>query len=1034
MIEILSALKAFLEMDAVVTVLGTLDVGLNVASLFGILKSKFEKDSVEYQIIYALDESLNESCKKLGWEYDVLAVSQEIDLDTLISSTLMTKHGLGQLFAKLVGVEVDNDELDVIIDCFDKNVAGKGKLHRYLDQKWKRYIDEIKNTPAPVPISLTIIPAPVDLIGREDDVIAIRSALTENNVVYIRADGGFGKTAVATRIINDVKGEIELGDTLFKHVAWITSTSNLQSDLSDLTDPSAEAAESIDERFKMACAFLEDNSTFLIIDNMDYLPSPDEINILNTVSGRTKILITTRIKIDRFKQYPLKPFEKKDAICLFYRHYLNNTEIITTDNRTEERYVEKIVEAVSSNALLVELTAKMAYWEYSGNLENLWEKLEKDVFGTNSEIDLETEHADSHKYGVLSEGDLKLQEQIRNLYRISGLDKTKQELVRFIAIFPAETIIFGDVFKWAGFKISDMKYLADRGWIEKAGGGYLIHTMVQGSVILQKNEFDIEKYENLIKELSDTDQYMPETMLYCKMAGRFLILETIGKLLAEKGSQKDFVGTLFYYLGRSYFTQGSYDNALEYYEKALAISEKASGPEHESIAPVYSNIAMGHKEKGNYEKALEYNYKALAIFEKELGHEDPSTATVYNNIAEIYHTQEHYDNAVEYYSKAIAIFEAVYGTDHHRTAISYGNLAGVYHAKGEYDKSLELYEKVISVEEKALGLNHPSTATSYNNVAGVYLSLKKFDKALEYYEKAIDIREKVLGFNHLYTAMTYSNIGGVYYAQGDYENALMNKEKALAIEKRMLGNEHPSVAKTYKELALVYKDQKEFDNAIKYYGKALAIQEKVLGVEHLDTAMTYNSIAVIYLAKENYDTALEYYSKGLVIQEKLLGVVHLDTAATYNGIAVIYYAKEEYDKSLMYFKKALAIQEKILEPKHLSIAMTYSNLAGVYCAQGEYDKALEYNGKALSIQEKILRQDNLFTARMYTNLGTIYILMRQYAEAKKYLQRAYATYRNALGEEHLYTKSTLSYLEAVQKEEIVLPSISKSFIYIDMNT
>ncbi len=802
MIEILTALKVFLEMDAVVTVLETLDVGLNVASLFGILKSEFKKDSVEYQLICALDESLNESCKRLGWEYDVLAVPQEIDLDTLISSTLMTKHGLGQLFAKLVGSEVSNDELDVIIDCFDKNVAGKEKLHRYLDQKWKRYIDEKKNTPASVPISLTIIPASVDLIGREDDVTAIRSALTENNVVSLRADGGFGKTAVATRIINDVKGEIELGETLFKHVAWITSNRDLKSDLSDLKDPSTEAAESIDERFKTVCAFLEDNSTFLIIDNMDYLPSPDEINILNTVSGRTKILITTRIKIDRFKQYPLKPIEKKDAISLFYKHYLNNTEIITADNRTEERYIEKIVEAASSNALLVELIAKMAYWEYTGNLKHLWGKLDKDVFGINSEIDIETEHADSHKYGVLSEGDLKLQEQIRNLYRISGLDETKQEFIRFIAIFPAETIIFGDVFKWAGFKISDMKFLADRGWIEKAGEGYLIHTMVQGSVILQKNEFDVEKYENLIKELSNTDQYMPETMPYCKKAERFLILETIGKLLADKGSQKDSIGTLFYYIGRSYYAQGNYDNALEYYEKALAISEEASGPEHESIAPVYSNIAMVHKEEGNYEKALEYNYKALAIFEKELGNEDSSTATVYNNIAEIYHIQENYVNALEYYTKAIEIFESVYGTDHHRTAISYGNLAEVYHAKGEYDKSLELYEKVISVEEKALGLNHPSTATTYNNVAGVYFSMEEYDKAMEYYEKAIDIREKLLGFNHLYTAMTYSNIGAVYYAQGDYENALMNKEKALAIEKRMLGNEHPSVAKTYKELAL----------------------------------------------------------------------------------------------------------------------------------------------------------------------------------------------------------------------------------------
>ena len=436
MIGILAALKTFLEIDTVAVTIGAVDAGLNVASLFDVVKNKFKKDSVEYLTACALDEALEESCEELGWEYDALAVSQELDVGTLLTSTVMTKAGLRNLFAKLVGVELDGKALDTIIDCFDKSVAEKDKLHRYLDQKWKRDVE--KPSPMTVSIPLTTIPVPVDLIGRVDDIAAIRSLIAQKNIVSVRADGGVGKTAAAARIVNDVKGEIERGDPAFQHIAWITSTGNLRDDLTGLEVPAVEVAGSVDEKFSAACRFLQQNPTFLVIDNMDSLPGPQDLNTVNTVSGRTKLLITTRSFIPGFKTYILKALDKESAIRLFYRHYSVDPDMEGEDSRI---IVGKIVTAASCNALLIELIAKMAYWEYTGRLEELWAALENDIFGTDSEIDIETGHAYSH----LSEDDLKIQGQIKNLYRLSGLTETQQELMRFFAVFPAEATIFADV-------------------------------------------------------------------------------------------------------------------------------------------------------------------------------------------------------------------------------------------------------------------------------------------------------------------------------------------------------------------------------------------------------------------------------------------------------------------------------------------------------------------------------------------------------------------------------------------------------------
>ena len=607
------------------------------------------------------------------------------------------------------------------------------------------------------------IPDAVDLIGRDTEIRAIKDLLDQHHIVSIRADGGVGKTAVAARIMKDIRSN--RSKYPFKHVAWVKSTGDLKNDLTKLEIPGIKDVNSIDDKFNMACTYLENNPTFLVIDNMDLPPSAEDINSLSSIASESsRILVTTRIEIGHTQPFHLKTMDKQDAISLFYRHYLNDAAKSPSDNDGEKGYVEKIVDAASCNALLIELISKMACWEYTDKLKELWGRLEKDVFGTDSEIDIETDHADSHNAGRLSEGDLKLQGQIRNLYQMSKLDDTKQELMRFFAVFPAETIIFADAFKWAGFSVSDLKYLADRGWIEKSGEGYLIHSMVKGSVELQKRELDIEKYEKLIDELCDTDQYLSITIGYTKIAERIVVPEAICKLLIEKDSQR------------------------------------------ESTAMLFNNIALVYKAQGDYAKALEYNQKALAIREKVLGQEHPSTATTYNNIALVYQAQGDYAKALEYYKKDLAISEKVLGQDHPSTATTYNNIAGVYQAQGDYAKALEYNQKALAIREKVQGQDHPFTATTYNNIALVYKAQGDYAKALEYYKKALAIREKVLGQEHPDTATTYNNMGVLYYYMEDYEQAKKYLQIAYDIYSKVLGKEHPNTKVIKESLEIVTEE------------------------------------------------------------------------------------------------------------------------------------------------------------------------------------------------------------------------------------
>ena len=510
-------------------------------------------------------------------------------------------------------------------------------------EEWK---DSNKAVSVAVPQALNTIPAAVELIGRDKAIQDIRDLLGKNKIVNIHADGGVGKTALAAQIINGIKDEVVSGNSPYEHVAWITSTGNLEKDL-----PSVFREQSPEKNYNAASVFLQTTPTFLVIDNMDEPPERDEVNELNTISGKTKILITTRAEIPIGETYNLGDLAPENALILLYKQYIKgkNLTIDQIKAREDHTYAQSIAKAASYNALFIELIGKMAYKEH-WKLDALWKELEKDVFGKESKHTIPTNH-----------GEGRLLAQIENLYKMSSLSDRQKEIMSFIALFPAEHSIFFDVFEWAGFEKDEVDNLGElerRGWIERSDEGYLIHTMVKGSVEQQgKTFFDENRYEELINELADTDQYLSVDKGYTVIRERIVVPETICRLLVEQESEKGIVAKLFHNLAGVYSEQGNYAEALKYYNLVLSICEEKLGKDHLSIALTYNNIAEVYRKQGNYAEALKYYNLALSINEEKLGKDHPDTATTYNNVGLVYSEQGNYTEAIKYYNLALSIYE-----------------------------------------------------------------------------------------------------------------------------------------------------------------------------------------------------------------------------------------------------------------------------------------------------------------------------------------------------------------------------------------
>ena len=219
-------------------------------------------------------------------------------------------------------------------------------------------------------------------------------------------------------------------------------------------------------------------------------------------------------------------------------------------------------------------------------------------------------------------------------------------------------------------------------------------------------------------------------------------LETVSERL---GPDHPDVATLCGEVGLKHKSLGEYDQALEYYYRAMAIALKQLGPDHPDLAISYNNIGNVYGHKGENERALEFYQKAMPIWLNKLGKDHPFLITLYFNIGLTHEKLSEYDQALEYYERSLSLglklsTELSLQDDNSPKANTLrGNIGRVNYKKGEYGLALEFYQKSLVGEIRQYGEDNPVVAQRYNDLAFAFKAKKNFPKALEYWEKSYAI-------------------------------------------------------------------------------------------------------------------------------------------------------------------------------------------------------------------------------------------------------------------------------------------------------
>jgi tetratricopeptide (TPR) repeat protein len=114
-----------------------------------------------------------------------------------------------------------------------------------------------------------------------------------------------------------------------------------------------------------------------------------------------------------------------------------------------------------------------------------------------------------------------------------------------------------------------------------------------------------------------------------------------------------------------------------------------------------NNLASVYAHRGSYAEAESLHRRALAIKEKALGPDHPDVAAALNNLAELYRAQGRFGDAEPLYRQALAIWEKSAGTSHAGTAATLGNLGELYRQQGRYAEAEPLFQRALGIREKA---------------------------------------------------------------------------------------------------------------------------------------------------------------------------------------------------------------------------------------------------------------------------------------------------------------------------------------------
>jgi tetratricopeptide (TPR) repeat protein len=205
------------------------------------------------------------------------------------------------------------------------------------------------------------------------------------------------------------------------------------------------------------------------------------------------------------------------------------------------------------------------------------------------------------------------------------------------------------------------------------------------------------------------------------------ILDTMKKVSEIKTEDMVVLSRICLSLGDSRFHADDFRAAETFYKEALRYAESASESEVVEICWYELGASIGMQNR---------HMEALECFDKAIALNRNNPAALYNKGVALQSLGEP-SSAVEAYQKAIQT--GTKASDWSTVASAHNNMGTALDELGKHNEAVEAYQKAIQTGTKAEKWS--TVASAHNNMGTALTKLGKHNEAVEAYQKAIELRK-----------------------------------------------------------------------------------------------------------------------------------------------------------------------------------------------------------------------------------------------------------------------------------------------------
>ena len=185
--------------------------------------------------------------------------------------------------------------------------------------------------------------------------------------------------------------------------------------------------------------------------------------------------------------------------------------------------------------------------------------------------------------------------------------------------------------------------------------------------------------------------------------------------------------------------------SLKYLKYGLALQKKI-GNKHE-IARFYQYIGFNYSSQGDWEQALKYYDKALALEEKGF---NAFLTWLFYHMGYFYNQRGELDHALNYYKRGLALAEKL-NSGKINIAYFLDCIGNIYYSQGDFDQALIFSERGLTLYRQ-VGHNIPFLASFMHTLLRITISKNEINQAEEYLQQIKEISDQTQnkGVNRLY--------------------------------------------------------------------------------------------------------------------------------------------------------------------------------------------------------------------------------------------------------------------------------------------